>query len=215
MASGSRESKGIYAQYGCGLCAPAGWRNFDASPTLRLQRLPAVGRIVHIPGHPVFPRAVEYGDIVKGLPLAPGSCAGVYSSHVLEHLALDDFRTALRNTLSYLEPGGIFRALVPDFEAMARAYLQSDDPAACLAFISNARLGSEARPRGVRGWLRHWLGSDAHLWMWDYKSLAAELERAGFREIRRAEVGDSGDPAFDAVEDAARWEGSVAVHCVR
>jgi SAM-dependent methyltransferase len=205
----------VYAQYGCGLCAPAGWRNFDSSPTLRLQRLPAVGRLVRIPGHPVFPRAVEYGDIVKGLPLAPGSCAGIYASHVLEHVALDDFRTALRNTLKYLRPGGIFRLLVPDFEAMARAYLQSPDPGACLALLSTAQLGSTSRPRGVRGFLRQWLGSDFHLWMWDYKAMAAELESAGFRGIRRAEVGDSGDSAFDAVEDARRWEGSVAVHCVR
>ncbi|HEX8242224.1 MAG TPA: hypothetical protein VF541_01965 [Longimicrobium sp.] len=43
MASGTRASQGIHAQYGCGPCAPAGWRNFDASPTLRLQRLPAAG----------------------------------------------------------------------------------------------------------------------------------------------------------------------------
>ncbi len=35
----------IYVQYGCGLSAPAGWNNYDASPTLRLQKLPVVGDI--------------------------------------------------------------------------------------------------------------------------------------------------------------------------
>lgn len=205
----------LYVHYGCGLCAPPGWRNFDASPTLRLQRLPLVGRFVRISGHPVFPRNVEYGDIVKGLPLAPGTCAGAYASHVLEHLALDDFRTAVRNTLRYLRPGGVFRLVVPDFEAMARAYVESPDPAACTELLSNARLGRTSRPRGVRGLLGQWLGSGFHLWMWDYKALAAELKSAGFREVRRAEFGDSGDPAFAAVEDAGRWEDSLGVHCVR
>jgi len=35
----------IYAQYGCGWSAPDGWRNFDASPTLRFVRLPILGRL--------------------------------------------------------------------------------------------------------------------------------------------------------------------------
>ncbi|CAO5043555.1 MULTISPECIES: hypothetical protein [Microcystis] len=31
------ESK--YVQYGCGWSAPSQWRNFDASPTLRFERM--------------------------------------------------------------------------------------------------------------------------------------------------------------------------------
>ena len=30
----------IYVQYGCGINAPQSWINFDASPNLRLERLP-------------------------------------------------------------------------------------------------------------------------------------------------------------------------------
>ncbi|MCI5142460.1 MAG: methyltransferase type 11, partial [Candidatus Electrothrix sp. ATG1] len=29
-----------FIHYGCGLSAPESWLNFDASPTLRLQRIP-------------------------------------------------------------------------------------------------------------------------------------------------------------------------------
>src|SRR4051812_43659884 len=108
-----------YVQYGCGLSAPESWRNFDASPTLRLQRLPVVGRRLHGGGLPLFPSNVEYGDIVRGLPVSPGSCRGVYCSHVLEHLALADFRTALRNTRAILRDGGIFRFVLPDLELLA------------------------------------------------------------------------------------------------
>jgi hypothetical protein len=35
-----------FTQFGCGLCAPPTWLNFDASPAMRLQRLPAIGNLV-------------------------------------------------------------------------------------------------------------------------------------------------------------------------
>ena len=112
----------LYVQYGCGCSAPGGWRNFDASPTLRFERLPLIGRL-YTKNKSRFPANVAYGDIVKGLPIAPGSCDGVYCSHVLEHLSLDGFRTALRNTHGLLRPGGVFRLVVPDLEYYAKRYL--------------------------------------------------------------------------------------------
>ena len=33
----------MYIHYGCGLDAPKEWINFDASPTLRLQKTPLLG----------------------------------------------------------------------------------------------------------------------------------------------------------------------------
>src|SRR5687767_6441655 len=110
---------GLYVQFGCGLSAPDGWLNFDSSPTLRAQRLPLIGSAIARASDTRFPEAVRYGDIVTGLPVADGSCKGVYASHVLEHLALEDMRTALRNTWKILEPGGVFRLVVPDLELMA------------------------------------------------------------------------------------------------
>lgn len=203
----------MYVQFGCGLCAPAGWVNFDASPTLRLQRVPVVGRVV--PVAPRFPQNVRYGDVVKGLPVEPGSCRAVYSSHVLEHLALEDMRQALRNVHGHLKPGGVFRFVVPDLEKMARQYVASQSPEAAVAFIEATRMGLEQRPRGVRGLLRTVWGNSGHRWMWDYKGLAHELEAAGFIEIRRAEYGDSEDPRFTDVESETRWRGSVGVECRR
>src|SRR5437016_6228704 len=123
----------LYVQYGCGLCAPAGWVNFDVSPTLRLQKIPLLGRFV-THGGPTFPKNVRYGDIVRGLPVAPGSCAVIYCSHVLEHLSLADFRTALRRTYEYLHPGGVFRFVLPDLEKLARDYVDSSDARASITF---------------------------------------------------------------------------------
>ena len=95
----------LYVHYGCHWCASEEWLNFDASPTLRLERLPVVGRMVRKNARR-FPSNVLYGDIVRGLPVKENSCDGVYCSHVLEHLALEDCRRALLNTHRMMKKRG-------------------------------------------------------------------------------------------------------------
>lgn len=184
--------------------------NFDSSPTLRFERFPVIGRL-YVVNEERFPANVRFGDIVRGLPVEDGSFQGIYCSHVLEHLALEDARTALRNTYRYLAPGGTFRLVVPDLRALASRYVTDDHPGAATRFLTDAGLGLETRPRSLFGRLRALLGHSAHLWMWDEASLRAELEAAGFVEVRRAELGDAADRAFDAVERAERFELAVAM----
>jgi hypothetical protein len=200
---------GVYVQYGCGFSAGDGWLNFDASPTLRIQRLPVVGSaILALCGQrDRFPAAVGYGDIRKG-PLVPaGAADAVYASHVLEHLSLADFRLALRNTHAMLAADGVFRLIVPDLYERARRYVAAAGAGSSAAetFLRDTFLGRERRAAGLSARLREALGNSAHLWMWDEPSIAGELAAAGFTAIRRCEIGDSGLPIFDAVEDAARF----------
>jgi SAM-dependent methyltransferase len=198
-------------QFGCGHCAPVGWLNFDASLTLRLERVPLLGRFVQR-NDAHFPANVHYGDIVKGLPLPPESCQAVYCSHVLEHLALEDLDLALRNTASYLQPGGIFRCVLPDLEKRIRDYVSDSSPTAAIRFMEDTLLGVKTRP-GWTGLLGSFLGNSAHLWMWDFKALKSRLESHGFREVRRADYHDSLDPRFAEVEDAARFTNALAIEC--
>ncbi|MEX0828039.1 MAG: hypothetical protein WD005_03710, partial [Haliea sp.] len=51
--------------YGCGLSAPTGWVNLDASPTLRLQRVFLIGKICSRMSNTKFPENVDYGDVSK------------------------------------------------------------------------------------------------------------------------------------------------------
>jgi hypothetical protein len=203
-----------YVQYGCGWSAPEGWRNFDASPTLRFERLPLLGRL-YSKNRLRFPQNVEYGDIVKGLPIPAGSCSGVYCSHVLEHLSLTDCRTAIRNTWAILQAGGLFRLVVPDLRYSVERYVSNPSSDAAIEFLRETDLGRERRPRGLRGLVFTWLGNSQHLWMWDYKSIHAELANAGFSDIRRASFGDSPDPTFKMVEDQGRWDNCLGVECRR
>lgn len=206
--------KELYVQYGCGWSAASGWRNFDASPTLRLERLPVVGRFYR-KNTARFPAGVEFGDIVKGLPIAADTCDGVYCSHVLEHLALEDFRTALENTLRILKPGRTFRMVVPDLELSCKKYLEDTQPQAAHRFLRETCLGTEARPRSLGAFVTSWLGNSKHLWMWDYRSIVTELHATGFVQIRRASFGDSTDPMFLRAEAKDRWDECLGVECVK
>lgn len=199
--------------YGCGLLAAPGWYNCDASPTLRLQRLPLLGVVFRKFLPPAFPAAVHYGDIARGLPIPAASCAAIYCAHVLEHLSLEDLRRAVKNTHRYLKPGGTFRLVVPDFEQQVAAYRADQSPEAVSNFLNYTFLGRPARGHGLHGMLREYLGNAHHLWAWDYKGLAHELSRAGFTDIRRCSCGDAKDPAFAAVENPGRFEWSIAIEC--
>jgi len=201
---------GRFVQYGCGLTAPTNWENYDVSPTLRVQKVPLLGALV---GGPKFPKNIRLGDICKGLSL-PDSCAdAMYCSHTLEHLALEDLRIALRHTFRILKPGGVFRFVLPDLRRLAREYVESKDPNASLVFMEASVLGKNKRPRGLIGVLRTLIGNSSHLWMWDFESLSVELAKAGFVDIRRAEIGDSKLPEFKDVEALDRWKGELGMEC--
>jgi len=201
-----------YVQYGCGWSASDGWRNFDSSPTLRFERIPLLGTM-YTKNKSRFPDNVEYGDIVNGLPLSIGSCKAIYCSHVLEHLSLADFRKALLNTHGVLQPGGVFRLVLPDLEYYAKKYIDDTSTNAALLFMKATGLGQEKRSRSLRGFLATWFGNSQHYWMWDYKSIKEELKNVGFIEVRRAHFGDSSDPMFKELEDKSRWDNCLGVEC--
>ena len=205
-----------YLQFGCGTDAPASWRNFDAGPAFLLEkRLPFLKNVLVQRGFPNYPDNIEYGDVIKGLPVSSDSMRGVYCSHVLEHLSLTDCRRTLRNVISYLKPGGIFRLVVPDLEHLARTYLEDQETTAAGTFVVEAHLGEETSPRGVRHLSRALFGRSQHLWMWDYKSMTKELRDAGFTGIRRAVYGDSEDTHFLTVEEPGRWTNCLGIECHR
>jgi hypothetical protein len=207
-----------YVQYGCGLNAPDGWINFDASPTLRIQRFPIIGKLL-TQKMVRFPPNVKYGNIVTGLPgITAESCEGVYCSHVLEHLSLNDCRRAIARSFSYLIKGGTFRCILPDLEAIVADYNrmrseQNED--ASLHFMHAVMLGQVERKAGLKGIAVSFLGNSHHLWMWDRYALARELKNAGFSTVREAIYHDSVDTHFHLVDDYARYNAAFALEAIK
>jgi len=200
----------FYVQYGCGHSVGDGWLNFDASPRLRVEKIPLCGTMISAAlsgSRDRFPASVRYGDIRKGLLVPEGTTDGIYASYVLEHLALSDFRKALANTYKMVADGGVFRLVVPGLLERARRYVSTAEemPGAAEEFFRATSLGKENRPTGLSGLMREIMGNSAHLWMWDEASITQELSSAGFTRIRRRDCGDSGIPMFDAVEEPSRF----------
>lgn len=205
-----------YMQFGCGMCAPETWKNFDAGPAFWLQsKFPFLTPMLVKKGFPPYPKNILYGDVIKGLPVAPQSLDAVYCSHVLEHMTLAEFRTTVRNVFRYLRPQGTFRLVVPDLEQLANTYIADQNSEAASSFMQQAHLGEKNGSRGLRSLPAALFGRSRHLWMWDYKGIKKELAEAGFIEIRRAQFGDASDPKFNAVEDEGRWVDCLGVDCKR
>jgi SAM-dependent methyltransferase len=199
---------GLYLQYGCGISCPEDWINYDVSPRLRIEKLPVIGSLLRKKGHAIFPVNVKYGDIISGLPHAEKSVSAIYCSHVLEHLDRTSVEKALRNTLNLLEPGGVFRLVVPDLEWRAKVYVNSAkraEDSAADTFMTGAHLGVQHARNTTVSRLRMMFGNSAHLWMYDLGLMTKLLKQAGFVEIRRCVFGDAEDQMFEKVEEHGRF----------
>tara|TARA_B100000795_G_scaffold238525_1_gene199711 strand:- start:68 stop:694 length:627 start_codon:yes stop_codon:yes gene_type:complete len=203
----------IKINLGCGLSTADGWVNVDGSPTVRLQRLPIFGACFRLSTSPKFPASVKYGNVCTGLPFPDDSADIIYSSHMLEHLSLEDFRLAVGEIQRILKPGGVFRSVIPDLEVSIKDYLASSNANASTQFLQNTLLGIEKRPRGFLANCRSLFGNSNHLWMWDYKGIEEELKSAGFSGISRAEFNDSKITDFAEIEDSERWERCLGFEC--
>lgn len=212
----------LYVQYGCGLSAPEGWMNFDASPRLRLERIPLAGSLAKAAGKALFPAAVRYGDIVSGLPVADKSADGLYCSHILEHLDRNSIIPALANSYRVLKPGGVFRLVMPDLIWRARQLLTDHEAGkteAADAFMETCYLGQRSPTRSLNSKIRMMFGNADHRWMYDAPLMKQLLTEAGFGAIRECEFGDSKDPHFAEVEEEGRFYDSghkeLALEAVR
>ena len=157
--------------------------------------------------------AQKRGDIAKTLVVTTRRAETLERVRKLGLADVVEADAARANTRRYLAPGGTFRLVVPDLAQLARDYLANASTQAAHEFMDAAYLGQRQRSRGLRGALASWLGNSRHQWMWDEKSMRERLEKAGFTRIRRCDFGDATDRRFDAVEDASRFAGCLAMEC--
>ena len=202
----------MYVNYGCGSNAPIEWNNFDASPTLIYEKINIFKT------KKIFPANVKYGNIVKGLPIKNNSCDGVYCSHVLEHLAFNDFLKALNNTYKILKNNGVFRLIMPDLEYFVKEYIKNKEENNHLAsnvFIKNTSLGLENRQKGLIAYLKSIYGNSKHLWLWDKSSTYHYLKEVGFKNIKESFFGKYTDDMFKLVDIEGRYNSSFCLEMTK
>lgn len=94
----------------------------------------------------------------------------IYSCHVVEHFTKNERLGVLRRWCEVIKPGGTIRLAVPDFEAVAYAYINKIVP---IEKLWSALNGSQRHPY------------DFHYHCYDFDHLKADLESVGFTDVRR------------------------------
>jgi predicted SAM-dependent methyltransferase len=137
---------------GCGKRYISGFYHIDA---LSYPHIDYVGRVDHLPAH-IGNESVEL----------------IYACHVLEHFGRHEYQAVLTEWFRVLKPRGILRLAVPDFEAIANAYVNG------------------ALARGIDDLVGLCVGGqrddyDFHKMVFDEASLARALRETGFLHVRR------------------------------
>lgn len=94
----------------------------------------------------------------------------IYSCHGIEHFFKDERLTVLSRWHQVLKKGGTLRLALPDFEMVAKCYLDGSVPFEKLWSSLN---GSQRHPY------------DFHYHCYDFKHLTKDLEEVGFANVRR------------------------------
>jgi predicted SAM-dependent methyltransferase len=133
-------------------------------------------------GH--WPAGIVCRDVRRGLGLAPGTAAVVFSSHLIEHLHRSEALALLRDAHRALRPGGVCRVVTPDLRGLVDTYVaaRSDASDAGDRLQSALLLHPEAPPRtrALLGWYRRATAFDHHKWVYDADSLCRLFVEAGF-----------------------------------
>ena len=171
----------------------AGWTVTNVGPTTRL-----------------------YMDATTAWPLEDGAVSFVYSDNVIEHIPLEPARTLFAEAYRCLQPGGVIRFVTPDLRAHVDRYLAGKAPKG----DPEARVYEESglTVEHPIDWVRipiasfeHWQG-----YVYDFETLRAELERAGFTDVARRELNESPHPELAGLDLRAEEGGAqMAVEAVR
>lgn len=74
-----------------------------------------------------FPHIDHRSSIASLDYLSTDSVSEIYSSHSFEYFDRSESRIVLKEWFRVLQPGGIIRLAVPDFDSLVEIYLQTKD----------------------------------------------------------------------------------------
>jgi hypothetical protein len=93
----------------------------------------------------------------------------IYASHILEHITRIEYTGVLSRWYNILSPDGILRIAVPDIEQVFKHYEQYKDLRILRGFL----------------WGGQTYGFNYHYCGWDFATLKEDLEKIGFKNVKR------------------------------
>ncbi|MET0767624.1 MAG: methyltransferase domain-containing protein [Aeromicrobium sp.] len=158
----------------------------------------------------------HYLDVTTRWPVPDASISHIYSDNVIEHISLEGTRTLLAEAYRCLQPGGVIRLVTPDLRAHVDKYLAGSAPKGDPGAKVYERMGLTVDH--PIDWVRIPIASFGHHtgYLFDFDTLASELDRAGFTDIVHSTHGQSGHPELAGLDQRADEGGvQLAVEATR
>jgi SAM-dependent methyltransferase len=198
----------VWLNLGCGHNSSESWQNFDRSPMIALRRHMWLKRLLKMAGvlsdeHiPPYPDNVSRRDLVRPLPFEDGTVSAIYSSHMLEHMYIEDARRLLGECYRVSQKGAVLRLALPDALYYARELVEAGDDVdgkAALHYLEMLRSYPDNRPTGAKR-VAFTGGSNWHKWQPTPGLVRSMLADAGFTDIKEFEYRVGTLPELDIVE---------------
>jgi predicted SAM-dependent methyltransferase len=167
---------------GCGPYPAPGWINVDQRP---------------------YPWVDLCCDILDGLAMPDGAVQVAVAMHLLQDLAWADVPRAIEELKRVLAPGGTLRIGVPDLDRAIDAYLRGDRGYFHVPDDDGRSVGAKLVTQII------WYGSVRTPFTFDYAR--EQLERAGFRDVRRCAFRETASAYPDIVSLDTRERESLYV----
>lgn len=206
---------------GCGpYNTPQGWINLDGSWNAWLTKHPFIRKTLALLRiMPIKQLNIKWNpdiiihDVRKTLPFPDNSMNAIYSSHLLEHLHLENAKALLKECYRVLKPNGVLRIVVPDLKDIVLKYLEESNSSSivireCAANNLNKRLNSY--PPGlpkknlfykIYTWTKNY---HTHKWQYDSYSLQKYLVNTGFRLVEEKKIYQSKINGIKIIEEERR-----------
>jgi SAM-dependent methyltransferase len=223
----------VLVNLGCGLHAPSGWINIDGSWSAKIAKHDRLKRLLNrahvlpsVPSGCQWSPNIWVANLCRPLPFTTESVDAVYSSHLLEHLHVEDAKLLAKEIYRILRSGGICRLLVPDGavairDGVLRELSQSDYAHPVPRIDAKARrainggLASEHQSllRQIWGRINDF---HSHKYLYNEKSLIALLYWSGFATAEGRLAFESSIPEIHSVELSNRsCDGSLCVEAIK
>lgn len=180
----------LLVHLGCGNALLPGWLNLDCYPPPQA------------PGVEIMTL-----DLRRGLPLADGSVAALFSEHFLEHLPFETVRTVILPEIRrVLEPGGRVRIGVPNGEYFVDQYVAYRAGTRDPIFESQRH---DKTPMTMLNEIAHGFG---HYFAYDFQTFERILSAAGFVQVRRCAPFDTTVDEFRGKDRVDPWRNAMTLY---
>jgi hypothetical protein len=158
----------------------------------------------------------NYLDATERWPLEDAAVSHVYADNVIEHIPLDAARRMLAEAYRCMTPGGVIRLVTPDLRGHVDLYLAGRD--ALDDGVAQHYRGMGLTVEHPVDLVRVPIASFGHHtgYLYDFETLDAELQRAGFGSTTRCELGKSEHPELVGLDGRGHaGPGQIAVEAIR